>query len=114
MEEVDTSQINEMVNRNTARKLSKLEICCWKGPVWYIVHQIAPNHGSKTTPSRLVWNSSQPVDGLLSLNSILPKGPELLNPIRCVLLRFREHPFAFIGDVSKMYNSVFLEEQEVH
>ena len=111
--EIYTSQIKEMVNRNAARKLSKREICCWKGPVWYIAHQIAPNPGSKTTPCRLVWNSSQPVDGV-SLNSILAKGPDVLNPIRCVLLRFREHPFAFIGDVSKMYNSVFLEEQEVH
>ena len=68
---------------------------------------------SKTTPCRIVWDSSQPVDGY-SLNSILTKGPDVLNPIRCVLLRFREGLHGFIGDISKMYNSVYLEDKEVH
>ena len=35
-------------------------------------------------------------------------------PYMCVLLRFREGLHAFVGDVSKMYNSVFLEDKEVH
>ncbi|KAG1941179.1 hypothetical protein F2P79_016312 [Pimephales promelas] len=47
------------------------------------------------------------------MNSILLKGPDVLNPIRAVLLRFREGRHATIGDVTKMYNSVWLEEQEV-
>ena len=38
----------------------------------------------------------------------------MLTPIRCVLLRFREGLHALIGDISKMYNSVYLEENEVH
>ncbi len=48
------------------------------------------------------------------MNSILLKGPDVLNPIRAVLLRFREGEHAAIGDITKMYNSVWLEEQEVH
>ena len=107
-----SSQNDEMVARGAARKLTREELMNWKGPVWYIAHQI-PNPSSKTTPCRLVWNSSQPVNGQ-SLNSILAKGPDVLNPIRCVLLRFREGLHAFVGDVSKMYNSVFLEDKEVY
>ena len=49
-----------------------------------------------------------------SLNGILAKGPDVLTPIRCVLLRFREGLYGFLGDISKMYNSVFLKEKEVH
>ena len=106
-------QIFEMLERGAARKLSESEINSWTGPVWYIAHQIAPNPMSKTMPCRIVWNSSQPVNGY-SLNGILAKGPDVLTPIRCVLLRFREGLYGFLGDISKMYNSVFLEEKEVH
>lgn len=42
------------------------------------------------------------------------KGPDVLNPIRGVLLAFRQGSFAALGDIRKMYNSVWLEEREVH
>ncbi len=58
-------------------------------------------------------DSSQEFGGV-SMNSILLKGPDVLNPIGAVLLRFREGEHAAIGDIAKMYNSVWLEEQEVH
>ena len=107
------SQIKDMVDRKAARKLFIKEIENWDGSVWYVAHQLALNPMSKTTPCRIVWNSSQPVDGF-SLNIILAKGPDVLNPIRCVLLRFREGLYGFIGDISKMYNIVYLEDKEVH
>lgn len=42
------------------------------------------------------------------------KGPDVLNPIRAVLLRFREGRHAALGDIKKMYNSVWLEEMHLH
>lgn len=45
---------------------------------------------------------------------ILLKGPDILNPIRAVMLRFQEGEHAAIGDITKRYNSVWLEEREVH
>ncbi|XP_060768409.1 uncharacterized protein LOC132875561 isoform X2 [Neoarius graeffei] len=107
------SQVHEMVSRRAAVKLSKEVLQSWTGPVWYISHLIAPNPHSVSTPVRLVWNSSQKYSGL-SLNDILIKGPDVLNPIRGVLLRFRTGVFAALGDIRKMYNSVWLEEREVH
>ncbi len=47
------------------------------------------------------------------MNDILLKGPDVINPIRAVLLRFRKGVFAALGDIKKMYNSVWLEEIEV-
>lgn len=65
-----------------------------------------------TTPVCLVWNSSQKFRGQ-SLNDLLIKGPDVLNDIRAVLIRFRQGVFAALGDIRKMYNSVWLEDQEV-
>lgn len=107
------AQIHEMVNRRAAMKLSKDILQSWTGPVWYISHLIALNPHSVSTPVRLVWNSSQKCRGL-SLNDILIKGPDVLNPIRAVLLRFRTGVYAALGDIRKMYNSVWLEDREVH
>lgn len=108
-----TAQVHDMVHRKAAVKLSNEVIESWTGPVWYISHLIAPNPHSVTTPVRLVWNSSQKFRGL-SLNDLLLKGPDVLNPIRAVLLRFRAGVFAALGDIRKMYNSVWLEDREVH
>lgn len=107
------SQVHEMVNRKAAVKLSKEVLQGWTGPVWYISHLITPNQHSVSTPVRLVWNSSQKYRGL-SLNDILIKGPDILNPIKAVLLRYRAGVFAALGDIRKMYNSAWLEEREVH
>ncbi|XP_077397336.1 BCAS3 microtubule associated cell migration factor isoform X1 [Festucalex cinctus] len=106
-------QIHDMISRGAAVKLSKDEIDNWKGPKWYISHLVAPNPHSSTTPVRIVWKSSQEFMGV-SLNDLLYKGPDVLNQIRGVLLRFRTGLHAALCDVKKMYNSVWLEDREVH
>lgn len=106
-------QIQEMIERGAARKLTNEIRDKWDGPVWYVSHLMAPNPHSVTTPIRIVWNSSQKYKGI-SLNDLLLKGPDVLNPIRAVLLRFREGMHAALGDIKKMYNSVWLEEHEMH
>lgn len=108
-----TAQVHEMVNRKASVKLSRETILSWDGPVWYVSHLITPNAHSVTTPVRLVWNSSQKFRGV-SMNDLLLKGPDVLNQIRAVLLRFRDGVYAALGDIKKMYNSVWLEEREVH
>ncbi|KAM9553345.1 uncharacterized protein ACWYII_035103 isoform 1-T2 [Salvelinus alpinus] len=107
-----TAQVHEMVERRAAKKLTKELIASWKGPVWYVSHLVAAHPHSLTTPVRLVWNSSQKFRGV-SMNDLL-KGPDVLNPIRAVLLRFRRGVHAALGDIKKMYNSVWLEDLEMH
>ncbi len=48
------------------------------------------------------------------MNDLLLKGPDVLNPIRAVLLRFRIGVYAVLGDIRNMYNSVWLEDREMH
>lgn len=107
------AQVHDMASRKAAVKLSREIIINCNGPVWYVSHLIAPNPQSVTTPVRPVWNSSQKFRGV-SMNDLLMKGPDVLNQIRAVLLRFRSGVYAALGDIKKMYNSVWLEEQEVH
>ncbi|KAJ8372872.1 hypothetical protein AAFF_G00276110 [Aldrovandia affinis] len=101
-------QVHEMVRRGAAVRLTPEEIQEWKGPVWYVSHLVAPNPHSVTTPVRLVWSSSQAFKGV-SMNDLLLKGPDVLNPITAVLLRFRIGEHAALGDITKMYNSLWLK-----
>ncbi|KAK3540848.1 hypothetical protein QTP86_002344 [Hemibagrus guttatus] len=105
-----SAQVKGMLDRGAAVKLSESAIANWDGPV---CHLIAPNPHSITTPVRLVWNSSQRFRGI-SMNDLLMKGPDVLNQIRAVLLRFRSGVYAALGDIKKMYNLVWLEDREVH
>jgi hypothetical protein len=65
-------QILDMLERGVAVELSKGQLDKWKGPVFYLSHLAVRNPRSKTTPVRIVFNSSQPCQGV-SLNSSLAK-----------------------------------------
>ena len=78
-----------------------------------MVHKPSDCVHSVTTPVRIVWNSSQKFKEP-SLNDLLLKGSNVLNPIRAVLLRFRRGVYAALGDIKKMYNLVWLKEHEMH
>lgn len=83
------------------------------GSIWYISHHIAPNLHSITISVRFVWNSIQMLEGT-SLNDLLMKCPDVLNQICAVLLRFRSGVYSALCHINKMYNSVWLEDHEVH
>ena len=107
-------QMQDMLERGVAREVLQEEINTYKGPVYYISHLGVPNPKSKSTPHRIVFNSSQQYKGR-SLNDALYKGPDAyLNSQLGILLRWREELIAIAGDIKKMYNSVHLEEVEQH
>ena len=97
-------QVQQILDRGAAVKLSKQEMEEYVGPVQYISH-----HGvlkdSVSTPCRMVTNSSFNNCGR-SLNSCLATGPNSLNPMLDVLLRFRCRDCAFQYDMSKAYNTM--------
>ena len=68
------------------------------------------NPRSTATPVRIVFNSSQIHKGV-SLHSFMAKFKTNLLDL---LFRFCEGPVVLIGDIKKIYNSVFLEELEQH
>ena len=107
-------QIQDMLDRNVARKLSAEEVSSWSGPKFYISHLAVCNPKSKSTPVRIVFNSSQKCQGV-SLNAALAKGPDrYMNNLLGLLLRWREEQVALVGDIRKMFHSVYLEDLEQH
>ena len=97
-------EVKKYLNRGTFVKLTNEELSSYEGPQQYISH-----HGvlknSVSTPLRVVTNSSFNNHGN-SLNSCLPKGPNSLNDMNKVMLRFRCYEKAFLFDLSKAYNSM--------
>ena len=106
-------QMVEMEEMKFARKLSNEEINSYEGPVHYIAHHAVIRPEKKSTPVRIVFNSSSVFQGS-RLNDYWNKGPDLLNNLFGVVLRFREKEVAISGDISKMYHRVLVPEKDQH
>ncbi|CAB4009754.1 Hypothetical predicted protein [Paramuricea clavata] len=76
-------QIEDMVQRGVARKLTQAEIENYGGPVYYLSHHEA-------------------------------NGPDLMNNLLGILVRFREGPVAFVGDIRKMYHAIKISVLDQH
>ncbi|UYV76394.1 hypothetical protein LAZ67_14000274 [Cordylochernes scorpioides] len=67
---------------------------------------------SKTTPIRPVFDASCLGHNGLSLNQCLEKGPNLLERIPEMMIRFRENKFGVTADIRKAFQMVAIEESE--
>ncbi|XP_064629179.1 uncharacterized protein LOC135488484 [Lineus longissimus] len=100
-------QIDDLVARGCARKLTTEEIETYNGPVFYLSHHAVLRPEKESTPCRVVFNSAANFRGHC-LNEYQCKGPNLLNSLLGVIMRFREKPIAIYGDISKMYHSILI------
>ena len=66
---------------------------------------------NKTTPVRVVFNSSQNCGGM-SLNKSLEIGPEVMQDLPGILLRFREDQVAAMGDIKKMFYGIRVTKED--
>ncbi|KAG1685791.1 hypothetical protein GQR58_008908 [Nymphon striatum] len=98
-------QMRDLVKMGFARKLTREEITTYSGPIHYLAHREVCRPDSKSTPLRIVFNC-------IVLNEFMSKGPDLLNSLWGVLLRFREHSIAISGD--KMYHQVSIPHSDQH
>ena len=69
----------------------------------YLPHHIVTNPHK---PSRVVLDPSK------SLNLYLYEGPDYINSLIGVLMRFRRYPIALLADIEGMYMNVLLKENE--
>ena len=81
-------EITELEEMNFARKLTKEQMTAYNGPINYISHHEVIRPEKKTTPIRIVFNSSASYQGH-RLNDYWIKGPDLLNSLFGVIFRFR-------------------------
>ncbi|XP_056010774.1 uncharacterized protein LOC130051848 [Ostrea edulis] len=106
-------QIMDMVERSVARKLTDEEMDTYDGPIHYIPHHEVLKPNSKSTPVRIVFDSSSSYMGHV-LNEYWAKGPNVLNDLLGVIIRFRQRKIAIAGDITKMYNAIKLSERDQH
>ena len=107
------NEIDNMKERNVTRKISVEEMQSYAGPVYYIPHHEVLKPSSSSTPLRIVFNASTKYMGQC-INDWWAKGPDIINNLCGILFRFRQDHVASVGDVTKMYHAVKLEELEQH
>ena len=108
-------QREDMVERKVARKLTDLELQEYRGPVFYLAHHMVVKEDSKSTPCRMVFNSSAKMFGH-TINDYWAKGPNLLTNLFGILIRFREEKCAVSGDIRKMFHAIKISklDQNTH
>ncbi|XP_055612541.1 uncharacterized protein LOC129759158 [Uranotaenia lowii] len=104
------AQIKGYLEKGYIRKLTQDEISAKYPRVWYlpIFPVVNPNKPEKL---RMVWDAAAKSHGI-SLNSVLLKGPDQLNSLFSVLLKFREYKTAFSGDIREMYHQVLIDKTD--
>ncbi|XP_062540923.1 uncharacterized protein LOC134208965 [Armigeres subalbatus] len=80
--------------------------------VLYLPHHAVLKASSSTTKVRVVFDGSARTNSGYSLNDALLKGPIIQDELLSLLLRFRKHEIALVGDVEKMYRQVRVHQDD--
>ena len=81
--------------------------------VYYLAHHEVLKNDSASTPCRIVFDASAKFCEYI-LNNFWAKGPDLINNLHGVLLRFREGEVAVTGDIRKMYHAIKITHIDQH
>lgn len=81
-----------------------------EGERWYIPHH-GIYHPQKPDKLRIVFDCSAKYCGT-SLNEHLLPGPDMINNLTGILIRFRQHPIALLCDIEKMFNQFHVQEED--
>ena len=79
-----------------------------RNPLFYLPHHDVPK---KNGSMRLVFDCACKFRGV-SLNDVVHQGPDLINKLNYVLLRFRQHQYAMTADITAMYNQVRVPQDD--
>ena len=94
--------MGKILDKNHASPIPTGETPAPAGTVWYLPH--FPVRHPKKTNIRVVFDSSAEFSGV-SLNKVLLQGPDQINSLLGILLRFRVGRVAVMGDVEQMFHN---------
>ncbi|XP_067024040.1 uncharacterized protein [Acropora muricata] len=102
--------IKEYETEGYARKLTPAEAAMPSSKRWFLPHHpvLNPNKPGKV---RMVMDAAAKKNGV-SLNDNLLIGPDLLNSLTGVLMRFREQRVAIAADIGAMLHQVLVIEED--
>ncbi|UYV72420.1 hypothetical protein LAZ67_9003051 [Cordylochernes scorpioides] len=78
----------------------------------YLPHQPVVKANSNTTKIRPVFDASCKDKGNLSLNDCLASGPNVIEQIPAILLKFREKAIGVIADIRKAFLQIEVKEED--
>jgi len=81
-------------------------------PTWNLPHHPVLNH-NKPNKVRVVFDCSASHKGVC-LNDVLMQGPDLVNSLVGVLLRFRKERIAITADIEAMFHQVRVHPPDTH
>ena len=96
--------MNEIFDGGFAEVVSPQSEAVEEGKEWFLPYH-GVYHPRKPGKIRVVFNCSMKHEGC-SLNSELLQGPDLMNQLVGVLIRFRKEPVPFMADIDKMFFQV--------
>ena len=104
------TEIEDYLIKGYARKLTEDEASIRTNKTWYLPHH-GVAHPNKPGKIRAVFDAAAKHNGK-SLNDRLITGPDLLNNLVGVLLRFRRFKIAIVADIEAMYFQVKLKPDD--
>ena len=108
-------ELRKAVEKGYLVKLEKEDLDKYKGPVSYVTHFPVYNPKLKSTPVRVVTNTSLVNRNCnLSPNQCMATPPNALTSLLQVFIRWRTYPRALNMDLSKAYQSVHTGITEKH
>ena len=102
--------MNSYIDKGFARKLNADEMKVVNDKTWYLPHHSVLNP-KKPNKVRVVFDAAASLKGV-SLNSQLVTGPDLLNSLFGVLVRFRLKPVALVADIADMFYQVLVPDHD--
>ena len=99
--------MEKVIDKGHASPIPPEDIQAQSGRVWYLPH-FGVYHPKKPTQIRVVFDSSAEFEGV-SLNKELLAGPDLMNGLLGVLIRFRKENVAVMCDIEQMFHSFHVD-----
>ena len=102
--------VKQLISKGYARRLSEEEVNDPSCRRWILPHfpVMNPNKPGKV---RVVKDAAVEFNGT-GWNKNLVSGPDLLNSLTGVLIRFRRDPVAIAGDIEAMFHQVKVSEED--
>ncbi|XP_029166020.1 uncharacterized protein LOC114936857 [Nylanderia fulva] len=75
---------------------------------FYLPHHPVVKASSSTSPIRVVFNASSPMDNGILLNDLLLTGPKLQTDLLFIIMRWRTHRLVLVADIAKMFRQIMV------
>ncbi|XP_060567693.1 uncharacterized protein LOC132726393 [Ruditapes philippinarum] len=110
LQKMYTTTMNEYIEKGFATELPELEDENYHKRIWYLPHHPVTNV-NKPGKVRIVFDCAAKYKGV-SLNSQLLQGPDLMNSLMGVVIRFRKEKIALAADIESMFHQVRVTDED--